>query len=181
MTGYRLSQGWLPHIGRPMYQRSTIIPWLVIVLPKRPAEDRPLWPITFYFEQNLATATIGCEKEYLETWKMLLVNNKILLLSLITSAQVFSQSKITNMSEIIENFRRSAVQYSRRILSLKIRAIIDAQDILEKAYCVDLNILTHAYCASFISLQMMIKMQCFGHARQSQYGMTKNGICQNNS
>ena len=37
---------------------------------------------------------------------MLLVYNKTLWLSLITSAQVFSQSKITIMSEIIENLRR---------------------------------------------------------------------------
>ena len=50
---------------------------------------------------------------------MLLVYDKILWLSLITSAQVFSQSKITIMSEIIENLGRRCDTFQVKNIFLK--------------------------------------------------------------
>ena len=66
---------WMTH------QSPTTIRWPVILQHKLPAEDRPLWPIRFDFRPKNDCRQNACEKEHLETWIMLCVKYKFVVIA----------------------------------------------------------------------------------------------------
>ena len=93
------------------------------------------------------------------------------------------------MGEIIENFRRIgselngvATQFNRRIFSRHFKQPLLFMSFPQK-FWLDLNILTrciHTRYVCFISLQMVVKIQCFVTLPRSQDGIMKNPTGLNN-
>ena len=88
------------------------------------------------------------------------------------------------MGEIIENFRRIgsgrngvATHFNRRIFSWHFKQTLLFRLFPQTFICVELNILTrciHTRYGCFISLQMVVKIQCFVTSHRSQDGIMKN-------
>ena len=168
---------WTTHEG------PTTILWPNIVQHTLPGEDRPLWPITFDFRpwtdcrQNCLWKRTFIKLNYVMC-KIWFCGRHLLLLH-----KDFSFWK-TIMGQIIENCRRIgsglngvATCIDRRILSWRLKQPLLLRSFLQKLTCVDLNILTccmHIRYACFISLQMVIKIQCFVPSHRSQDGIMKN-------
>ena len=158
MTGHRLSQGWPPHIGRPISVR-------------RPSDDRSSYSTNFRPFRTFRNLNNVMYKIWFCGYRWLLLHNDFSILKSI-------------MGEIIENFRRIgsgrngvATHFNRRIFSWHFKQPLLFRLFPQTFICVELNILTcciHTRYGCFISLQMVVKIQCFVTSHRSQDGIMKN-------
>ena len=188
-TGHRLSQGWPPHIGRP-------------ISCCRPSDDRSsystnFWPKTLRSDQSalISGRRLTAAKNCL--WKRTFRNLNSVMYKIwfcgyrwLLLHNDFSILK-TIIGEMIENFRRVgsglngvATHFNWRKFSWHFKQPLLFRSFPQKFICADLNILPrciHTRYGCFLSLQMVVKIQCFVTSHRPQDGIIKNPTGKNNS